>query len=62
MKIKTSLLVPVFVAILALGAAAQDSSGPKAAGGDSSGSEPVVKGIPKLSSRLDFRFSVRAQK
>ncbi len=56
MKIKMWLLVPVFVAILALGAAAQDTSGPKAAGGDSSGSEPTVEGYPEIELAAGFSF------
>lgn len=57
MKIKILLLVPVLVAVLALGAAAQDTSSPKAPGGNSSssGSGPV-EGYPEIELAAGFSF------
>ena len=55
MKIKTLLLVPAFVAVLAWGADAQDSSSPKTAGGDRSGPRSV-EAYPEIELAAGFSF------
>lgn len=55
MKIKVLLLVPVFVAVLALGAAAQYSSSPKTAGGNQSGPRSV-EAYPEIELAAGFSF------